>query len=454
MASVLHIAEVAAILAVAYAIGWALGYFAHVLSGSRQVAVAAGVPADRIAAVTGTPAAETITAAPPAEAAVAPEVPAMGPVVIDLAPPAPIEAVPESTSAPVSEVVPVVDDAAAPHPSPETTIAPVAAEPLPAAPVPDPTTTLAPVVTATFTPVLPRTRAPLPPLEVPPLQIDPLPPLRKITPVAKAAPTTTTPEPEPEIVLTAAPALKPGEAWRGAIRGRAASEPKPEPQQPVVEVFNEPSPEVPFTLELTETIAFVAEAEAPAAEAHVEAHSTGPEAVPFELVEPEAVPFELVEPEPEPEPAAPPTAAAPHVTEPIHDEDAAMRAIEGGWSRVKARALPDQPEISDAGAAVAAAQTAVEQVLAKAGIDVETSQRASRPTGLAGPRAGRKDDLKRIDGVGALDESTLNNLGVYHFDQIAGWDDAQVLWMENHVFARGRIGRENWQQQARDLARA
>ncbi len=54
--------------------------------------------------------------------------------------------------------------------------------------------------------------------------------------------------------------------------------------------------------------------------------------------------------------------------------------------------------------------------------------------------------------MGALDESTLNNLGVFHFDQIAGWDEAQVLWMENHVFARGRIGRENWQQQARDLA--
>jgi NADH-quinone oxidoreductase subunit E len=167
----------------------------------------------------------------------------------------------------------------------------------------------------------------------------------------------------------------------------------------------------------------------------------------------ESVDFQLVV-EPDPEPIVPPPAAAPPspVEEPAHDEDAAMRAIEGGWSRVKARALHGEPELSDAGAAVAAAQTAVEQVLAQAGIDVETSQRASRPKGLTGPRAGRRDDLKRIDGVGALDESTLNNLGVYHFDQIAGWDDAQVLWMENHVFARGRITREEWQRQARDLA--
>ena len=66
----------------------------------------------------------------------------------------------------------------------------------------------------------------------------------------------------------------------------------------------------------------------------------------------------------------------------------------------------------------------------------------------AGPRPAQ------FPGLGALDESTLNNLGVFHFDQIAGWSEAQVLWMENHVFARGRIGRENWQQQARDLATA
>jgi len=25
-----------------------------------------------------------------------------------------------------------------------------------------------------------------------------------------------------------------------------------------------------------------------------------------------------------------------------------------------------------------------------------------------------------------------------------------VFWLENHVFARGRIGRETWQLQARD----
>jgi predicted flap endonuclease-1-like 5' DNA nuclease len=451
MASVLHIAEVAAILAVAYAIGWALGYFTHAFSASRTVTALAGVPAERMAAVTGAAVEVTpVAPAPASEAPPAPEASASDVVVTAPAPPVVDPAMADSLAAPDGVDTSVAAaEASAPLPQsvPEGAAAPAPAAAQPT-PVLDPVaTTAAPpaAVTATFTPTPPRTRAPLPPIEVPPLYIDPLPPLRKVAPLAKAVPTTTTTaEPEPEIVLTAAPALKPGEAWRGAIRGRAATEVKPESrQQPAPEVFNEPSPEVPFALELTETIAFVAESETPAAEAHVEAHSMEPiESVDFELADPEPMPVA-----PEPVAVRPPPAAGP-----VHDEDAAMRAIEGGWSRVRARALPGEPEISDAGAAVAAAQTAVEQVLAKAGIDVETSQRASRPTGLAGPRAGRRDDLKRIDGVGALDESTLNNLGVYHFDQIAGWDDAQVLWMENHVFARGRIGRENWQQQARDLA--
>ena len=47
----------------------------------------------------------------------------------------------------------------------------------------------------------------------------------------------------------------------------------------------------------------------------------------------------------------------------------------------------------------------------------------------------------------------LNNMGIYHFDQIAAWDQKEVLWLENHAFARGRVGREDWQAQAQELLR-
>ena len=129
-------------------------------------------------------------------------------------------------------------------------------------------------------------------------------------------------------------------------------------------------------------------------------------------------------------------------------EDDAMRAIEGGWSRRRSGGA-DRPELIDVSSAVAAAQIAVHQVLAQTG-EVSRDD-VGKPQGLARPRGGTRDDLLLISGLSPLDESTLSNLGVYHFDQIAGWSQAEVLWLENHVFARGRIGREAWQAQARNL---
>ncbi len=149
-----------------------------------------------------------------------------------------------------------------------------------------------------------------------------------------------------------------------------------------------------------------------------------------------------------------PVAAAParQVTPQQLDEGAAMRAIEGGWSRRDTRALSDVPELSDVTAAVSAAQVAVENVLARS-LDADGPPAGlGKPSGLPRARDGVRDDLKKINGLSPLDESTLNNMGIFHFDQIAAWQQTEVLWLENHVFARGRIGREDWQGQARAIA--
>jgi NADH-quinone oxidoreductase subunit E len=122
-----------------------------------------------------------------------------------------------------------------------------------------------------------------------------------------------------------------------------------------------------------------------------------------------------------------------------------MRAIEGGWT-------PRRAVGPDVGAAVAAAQVAVEAVLSGSEAD-EAEQRAfGRPIGLPGPRNNRRDDLKQIDGLGPADELTLNRMGIFHFEQVASLGPTEVLWLENNVFSLGRIGREQWQQQARELA--
>lgn len=78
---------------------------------------------------------------------------------------------------------------------------------------------------------------------------------------------------------------------------------------------------------------------------------------------------------------------------------------------------------------------------------------ADRPPGLPAPRGGAPDDLRMIAGVGPKIESTLNSLGVYHFDQIAAWTPEQISWVDQYLSFRGRVSRESWIEQARALAR-
>ena len=57
-----------------------------------------------------------------------------------------------------------------------------------------------------------------------------------------------------------------------------------------------------------------------------------------------------------------------------------------------------------------------------------------------------------ISGVGPKLEETLNGLGVFHFDQIAGWSPETVAWVDDHLNFKGRIAREGWIEQAQTLA--
>jgi NADH-quinone oxidoreductase subunit E len=76
----------------------------------------------------------------------------------------------------------------------------------------------------------------------------------------------------------------------------------------------------------------------------------------------------------------------------------------------------------------------------------------SRPVGLAEARSGRPDDLKRIKGIGKVNEGKLNALGIYHFDQIGAWTRPEILWVGTYLSFPGRIDREDWVAQAKVLA--
>ncbi len=76
----------------------------------------------------------------------------------------------------------------------------------------------------------------------------------------------------------------------------------------------------------------------------------------------------------------------------------------------------------------------------------------AKPTALDGPRGGTPDDLKRISGVGPKLEVVLNELGIFHFDQIAQWAPDTVAWVDTYLSFKGRIDREDWIAQAKKLA--
>ncbi len=185
------------------------------------------------------------------------------------------------------------------------------------------------------------------------------------------------------------------------------------------------------------------------------------------------------------------------------DESAAMRAIEGGdWRPRRAAAtrpvpLPEQagaPEIEQAMAntrsAVASATAAAAAAIAESEeaarerraapipldfdavheaapqsfldtpADVETSglqfepKRLAfgQPEGLPAPRDGQPDNLRQIKTISPQLESSLHQLGIYHFDQIANWDQKASHWVDTHLSLKGRLGREKWIEQARDLS--
>ncbi len=158
-------------------------------------------------------------------------------------------------------------------------------------------------------------------------------------------------------------------------------------------------------------------------------------------------------------PAEAPSVVSPVRPPPIESEDlesAAMRAIEGGSSsrrpnRPVAVAPIPPPE------AAPEPNPAVEAMEDAPGLEESASPRSTysfgKPEVLAAPRPEGRDNLRSIKGLDQAVESKLNDLGIYHFDQIADWDLKASIWLDTHLALRGRIGREKWIEQARDLSK-
>ncbi len=70
--------------------------------------------------------------------------------------------------------------------------------------------------------------------------------------------------------------------------------------------------------------------------------------------------------------------------------------------------------------------------------------------GIDAPR-GEADDLKRISGISPNLEQRLNDLGVFHFWQLADLDADGIAALDKALGVRGRVARDDWAGQAKKL---
>ena len=132
------------------------------------------------------------------------------------------------------------------------------------------------------------------------------------------------------------------------------------------------------------------------------------------------------------------------IDHPIPGNDDAGRAITLYCDLVARAAIDGIARAqSSSGVDMGASEAPPEEVLPEA--DVPAFR------GIDAPR-GEADDLKRITGVSPKLEQSLNDLGVYHFWQLADLDATAVASLDNTLRTRGRIERDGWVAQAKKLA--
>ncbi len=91
------------------------------------------------------------------------------------------------------------------------------------------------------------------------------------------------------------------------------------------------------------------------------------------------------------------------------------------------------------------------KVAAKAEAAPATEGKA--PANLLKSPKGDADDLSKISGVGPVLVKKLNDLGVYHFWQIAEWNASDVSYVDDFLSFKGRIERDEWIKQATEFAK-
>lgn len=133
------------------------------------------------------------------------------------------------------------------------------------------------------------------------------------------------------------------------------------------------------------------------------------------------------------------------ITYPIPGNDDAGRAI-ALYCDLIARAALDGIGRSQtlSGQDVGALENPFVQDASEAAGEIEGLERLTAPRGAA-------DDLSKLTGVGPALEKKLNEYGIFHYWQIAGLSDDAAAAVDADLKLAGRIQRDTWVNQAREL---
>ncbi|MDW3184231.1 50S ribosomal protein L21 [Roseobacter sp.] len=100
---------------------------------------------------------------------------------------------------------------------------------------------------------------------------------------------------------------------------------------------------------------------------------------------------------------------------------------------------------------------AVKAAAPKKAAPKKAEAKADAPKAKAAPKAAKADagadDLKKLSGVGPALEKKLHEGGVTSFAQIAAWTEEDVAAMDEKLSFKGRIEREGWIEQAKELSK-
>lgn len=115
---------------------------------------------------------------------------------------------------------------------------------------------------------------------------------------------------------------------------------------------------------------------------------------------------------------------------------------------VRWRFADDLPKATSS--AVVESARAAEKVVVEPGESVIDG--VAKPSSLYSAPPKTVDDLKRITGVGPKLENMLNAMGIYTFDQISKFSEANLAWVDSQLTAfKGRPMRDDWIAQATKL---